>query len=109
MMKKRTTLIDNNVDFVKEARERFGLSQQEATDIMSKFQRYDTKSTGFVGKHELDDVLRGSVFIVVLVARFGTPWRTTCSDPLQRRGEGDWIKKFRLLVGLPNARQIETV
>jgi Ca2+-binding EF-hand superfamily protein len=57
-MRKRGTI--ENQDLQKEVRDRFGLPQQEVSEIASKFQRYDSLKTGYIGKHELDDVMRGT-------------------------------------------------
>jgi len=40
-------------------------------EITKVFARYDTKGTGYVGKYEVDDVMRGS-YILYIANRFET-------------------------------------
>lgn len=42
----------------------FNLSNDEINEIIAEVKKFDPKGTGYVGKHEVDDVLRGIVYVI---------------------------------------------
>ncbi|CAD8175262.1 unnamed protein product [Paramecium octaurelia] len=57
-MKRKPTLNAEYQDLVQQAKSMFNLSQEEMNEIIIEVKKFDPKGTGYVGKHEVDDVLR---------------------------------------------------
>ncbi|CAD8063721.1 unnamed protein product [Paramecium primaurelia] len=57
-MKRKPTLNAEYQDLVSQAKSMFNLSQDEMNEIIIQVKKFDPKGTGYVGKHEVDDVLR---------------------------------------------------
>ncbi|CAD8077665.1 unnamed protein product [Paramecium sonneborni] len=57
-MKRKQTINVDYQDMIQQAKSMFNLSQDEINEILVEMKKFDTKATGYVGKHEVDDVLR---------------------------------------------------
>ncbi|CAD8079450.1 unnamed protein product [Paramecium sonneborni] len=57
-MKRKQTLNVEYQDLVQQAKSMFNLNQDEMNEIITQVKKFDPKGTGYVGKHEVDDVLR---------------------------------------------------
>lgn len=60
-MKRKQTMNIDYTEIVQQAKSMFNLSNDEINEIIVEVKKFDPKGTGYVGKHEVDDVLRGIV------------------------------------------------
>ncbi|CAD8091420.1 unnamed protein product [Paramecium sonneborni] len=57
-MKRKPTLNVEYEELIQQAKSMFNLNQDEMNEIIIQVKKFDPKGSGYVGKHEVDDVLR---------------------------------------------------